>query len=319
MLVKKTVSMALRLGLVAACLLYAFWGVNFRDLAGAFARFDAIALIVTTLLSLLGYGAMALRMNFLSGFTCGNWVGLKAFVLSMAVNNVVPAKLGELAKAFYLRKECGYSLSQSISMVFWERFFDLNAILAMGLLVAFHFKLKMAFFPLAVGVGSIWACLFFVRKWPEKAERLIALVPVARLREFIYEVKLQLVHGVTLRYLIFLGVYTALVWALYAIPTFLTIAWVAGLQLTMGQILAVFILSALGMAMPSSPGSVGVFEAAVIFGLGLFKVDKELALAIGLVIHMMQYIPTTVSGLMVLAKSGLSLKTIRRSEEELEA
>ncbi|GFK95859.1 hypothetical protein NNJEOMEG_03732 [Fundidesulfovibrio magnetotacticus] len=319
MLVKKTVSLALRVGLVGACLVYAFWGVNFRELGGAFARFDATALVVSTLFSFLGWGAMALRMHFLSGYTCGNWVGLKAFVLSMAVNNVVPAKLGELAKAFYLRKECGYSLSQSISMVFWERFFDLNAILAMGLVVAFHFKLKMAFFPLAVGVGSIWACLFFVRKWPEKAEKIIALVPVARLREFIYEVKLQLVHGVTLRYLIGLGFYTALVWALYAIPTFMVISWVAGLQLTMGQILAVFILSALGMAMPSSPGSVGVFEAAVIFGLGLFKVDKELALAIGLVIHMMQYIPTTVTGLMVLAKSGLSLRNLRRSGEGLDA
>ena len=37
--------------------------------------------------------------------------------------------------------------------------------------------------------------------------------------------------------------------------------------------------------------------------------------AIGLLIHMMQYIPTTALGLVVLAKSGLSLKTIRQSEE----
>jgi hypothetical protein len=246
-------------------------------------------------------------------------VGLKAFLLSMAVNNVVPAKLGELAKAFYLRKECGYSLSQSISMVFWERFFDLNAILAMGLLVAFHFKLWGAIIPLGLGVGSIWACLFLVRKWPDKAERLITLIPFERVREFIFEVKLQLVHGVTLRYLVILGMYTILVWFLYAIPTFLTISWVAGIKLTMGQTLAVFILSALGMAMPSSPGAVGVFEAAVIFGLGLFKVDKELALAIGLLIHMMQFIPTTVAGLLVLAKSGLSLQSLRRREEEMEA
>ncbi|MFZ5428039.1 MAG: lysylphosphatidylglycerol synthase transmembrane domain-containing protein [Thermodesulfobacteriota bacterium] len=318
MITKKTLSLALRAGLVCACLTYAFWGINFGELWKAFGRFDAFAILVTTVLSFVGYGAMAVRMNFLSGYTCGNKVGMKAFLLSMAVNNVVPAKLGELAKAFYLRKECGYSLSQSISMVFWERFFDLNAILGMGLLVAFHFKLKMAFVPLAVGVGTIWACLFFVRKWPEKAERLVAFVPFARLREFIMEVKLQLVHSVTLRYLIVLGFYTVLVWLLYAIPTFLTIYWVAGLKLTMGQTLAVFILSALGMAMPSSPGAVGVFEAAVIFGLGLFKVDKELALAIGLLIHMMQYIPTTITGLMVLAKSGLSLKTIRRSDEELE-
>jgi uncharacterized membrane protein YbhN (UPF0104 family) len=133
------------------------------------------------------------------------------------------------------------------------------------------------------------------------------------------EVKQQLVHGVTLRYLFILGFYTALVWMLYAIPTFLTVYWVAGLKLTMGQTMAVFILSALGMAMPSSPGAVGVFEAAVIFGLGIFKVDKELALAIGLLIHMMQFIPTTVAGLLVLAKSGLSLKDLRKKDQELEA
>lgn len=319
MTLKKTISLSLRAALVGACLVYAFWGVDFSLLGEAFAKFDLFAIVAMTLLSFTGYWAMALRMNFLSGYTCGQVVGLKSFLLAMAVNNVAPAKLGEVAKAFYLRKECGYSLSQSLSMVFWERFFDLNAILAMGLVVAFHFNLKMAFFPLAIGVSSIWVCLFFVRKWPAKAEKLIALVPFERLREFIIEVKLQLVHGVTLRYLIILGFYTILVWVLYAIPTFLTITWVAGLNLTMGQTLAVFILSSLGMAMPSSPGAVGVYEAAVIFGLGLFKVDKELALAIGLVIHMSQYIPTTVSGLLVLARSGLSLRTIRKSDEELES
>jgi glycosyltransferase 2 family protein len=319
MIVKKTVSFVLRLALVGACLLYALWDVDFVKLGQAFVQFDSTAIVVTTLLSFVGYGVMAVRMNFLTGYHCGNWVGLKAFLLSMAVNNVAPAKLGELAKCFYLRRQCGYSLGQSISMVFWERFFDLNAILAMGLVVAFHFRLKMAFFPLAIGVSTIWVCLFFARKWPAKAERLIALIPFERLREFITEVKLQLVHGVSLRYLIILMCYTAVVWVLYAIPTFLTVKWVAGLNLTMGQTLAVFILSALGMAMPSSPGAVGVFEASVIFGLGLFKVDKELALAIGFLIHMMQYIPTTVSGLMVLARSGLSLKNIRRSEEALES
>jgi hypothetical protein len=318
MIVKKTISLTLRIALVGACLVYAFWGIDFKELGASFLRFDALAIVGTTLVSFVGYWAMALRMNFLTGYNCGNWVGLKAFLLSMAVNNVAPAKLGELAKAFYLRRECAYTLSQSISLVFWERFFDLNAILAMGLVVAFHFKLKMAFFPLAIVVSSIWACLYFVRMWPKKAERIIELIPFERLRGFIIDVKLQLVHGVSLRYLIFLGFYTALVWLLYAIPTFLTLYWVVGLKLTMGQALAVFILSALGMAMPSSPGAVGVFEAAIIFGLGLFKVDKELALAIGLLIHMMQYIPTTVAGLMVLAKSGLSLKTIQKTEEEME-
>lgn len=342
MFLKKTTSFLLRLILVGACLVYALCDINFallRQAIGqgdwtaalssihfhdmdklkiAFGRFDATAILVTTLISMAGYWIMALRMNFLSGYSCGNWLGLKAFLLSMAVNNVAPAKLGELAKAFYLRQQCRYSLSQSLSMVFWERFFDLNAILAMGLVVAVHFKLKLAFVPLALVVGGLWTFLFLIWKWPDRGQRLLKLIPFERMRAFVVEVKLQLVHGVTVRYLAKLAAYTALVWFFYSIPTFLTIHWVAGLGLTMGQTLAVFILSALGMAMPSSPGSVGVFEAAVIFGLGLFGIDKELALAIGLLIHMTQYIPTTVAGLWVLLKSGLSLKRIKHSDEALE-
>jgi hypothetical protein len=318
MLIKKAANLCLRVVFVAACLVYAFWGVDFKELLTAFARFDALAIVVTTLVSMAGYWLMAMRMNFLSSYHCGNWVGLKAFLLSMAVNNVAPAKLGEVAKAFYLRRECGYSLSRSLSMVFWERFFDLNAILAMGLVVAVRFKLTMLFLPLALGVGAIWAFLYFIRTWPDKAQRIISFVPFERTRDFILEVKLQLVHGVSLRYLVILGLYTTLVWCFYAVPTVMVVIWVAGLKFTLGQAMVVFILSAVGMALPSSPGAVGVFEAAVIFALNqLFKVDKESALAIGFLLHMMQYIPTTVAGLAVLAKSGLKLKNIRQSEEEL--
>ncbi len=319
MTVKKIISLIVRIAVVGGCLVYALWDVEFRKLGEAFVQFDPLAIVVTTALTFLGYQAMAVRMNFLSGYDCGNWVGFKAYLLSMAVNNVAPAKLGELAKAFYMRSQCGYSLSRSISMVFWERFFDLNALLAMGIVVAIRFKLKTLFFPLALGVGAVWVCLFVIRKWPEKTQKLVSFIPFERLRNFILDVKLQLVHGVTLKYLFILGAYTAVVWAFYALTTFLAVHWIAGLDLKMGQTLAVFVISALGMAVPSSPGAVIVFETAVAFGLGLFGVDKELGLAIGFLIHMIQYIPTTITGLVVLAKSGLSLQRIRTSDEEMEA
>jgi uncharacterized membrane protein YbhN (UPF0104 family) len=63
---------------------------------------------------------------------------------------------------------------------------------------------------------------------------------------------------------------------------------------------------------------VGVFEAAVVFALGLFGVDKEQALAAGVVLHMLQYIPVTLLGVLILAKSGLNIKKIRESEEGLD-
>jgi uncharacterized protein (TIRG00374 family) len=319
MLVKKAASLFVRLALVGGCLVYAFWGLNFSELWDAITRFDDVALFWTVLFSFVGYGVMALRLNFLSGFCAGNWVCFKAFLMSMAVNNIVPAKLGELAKAFYLRRECRFSLSRSITMVFWERFFDLNAILAMGLVVAFHFNLKMAFVPLAAAVGGIWVGLWVVRQYPDFVGRIIEKLPSNRLAEFLAELKLQVLHGVTPGFMTLLGLYTLVCWILYAGSTFLVLLWVADLPLTFGQAAAVFVISSLGMAMPSSPGALGVFEAAVVFSLGLFSVDRAQALATGLVLHMVQYIPVTVAGLLVLAKSGLKLSKIRESDEALDA
>ena len=78
------------------------------------------------------------------------------------------------------------------------------------------------------------------------------------------------------------------------------------------------VISSLRMAMPSSPGALGVFEAAVVFSLGLFGVDRAQALTAGLVLHMVQYIPVTVAGLIIFAKSGLNLRKIRESDESIE-
>ena len=318
MLVKKTVSFLLRLALVAGCLLYAFWGIDFGQLWQTVVQYNEVAVFWTTVFSFVGYAVMALRLNFLSGFVAGNWLCFKAFLMSMAVNNIVPAKLGELAKAFYLRRECRFSLSRSITMVFWERFFDLNAILAMGLVVAFHFKLKMAFVPLAAAVGGIWAALWVVWAYPDFVGRLIVKMPSNRLAEFLAELKLQVLHGVTPGFILLLGLYTAICWLLYAGSTFLVLLWVAGLPLSWGHAAAVFVISSLGMAMPSSPGALGVFEAAVVFSLGLFGVDQTQSLAAGLVLHMVQFIPVTVAGLLVLVKSGMNLRRIRETDELME-
>jgi len=319
MLVKKAASLLVRLVLVGACLVYAFWGLDFGDLWATLLRYDHMALFWTTVFSFLGYGVMALRLDFLSGFKAGPWTCFKAFLMSMAVNNIVPAKLGELAKAFYLRRECKFSLSRSISMVFWERFFDLNAILAMGMVVAFYFDLKMAFVPLGAAVGAIWIGLWVVRRYPDFVGRIIERIPSERLAEFLAELKLQVLHGVTPGFMTLLGLYTLVCWILYAASTFLVLLWVADLPLTYGHAAAVFVISSFGMAMPSSPGALGVFEAAVVFSLGLFGVDRAQALAAGLVLHMVQFIPVTVAGLLVLAKSGLKLSKIRESEEGLDS
>jgi glycosyltransferase 2 family protein len=316
MILKKTVNFLLRLGLVGACLAYAFWGLDIEGFWRAVLRFDLTAVVVTTLYSLLGYLAAGLRLNYLTRFDAGNRICFDAYMLSMGVNNIAPAKLGEVSKALFLRTKCRYPLAKTLSIVFWERFFDLNALLLMGCAVAVIFRVQLAFVPLAAAVLSIWGGLFFIKYFPAKAQWFIDKVPVEKLRTGLGQAREQLVHGVNLSFFLVLGLYTALCWLLYAGNTILAINWVAGIPLGLDKVLAVFVMSSVGMAMPSSPGAMGVYEAAMVFSMGLFGVDKGRALAVGLLIHMIQFIPTTVYGMWIFLKSGMSLKKITHVEEQ---
>jgi hypothetical protein len=313
---KKTINFLLRLGLVAGCLVYAFWGLNFQEFWQVVLRFNGTAIVVTALYSLLGYFAAGLRLNYLTRFDAGNRVCFDAYMLSMGVNNIAPAKLGEVSKAFFLRTKCNYSLARTLSIVFWERFFDLNALLLMGCAVAIIFKVQLAFVPLAAGVLSIWGALFIIKYFPATAQWIVDKVPVARLREGLGQVREQLVHGVNLSFFLVLGLYTAGCWLLYAGTVVLAVNWVAHIPLPLDKVLAVFVISSVGMALPSSPGAMGVYEAAMVFAMGLFGVGKNSALALALLLHMMMFIPTTVYGMWVFLKSGMSLKKIHDAEEQ---
>jgi uncharacterized protein (TIRG00374 family) len=76
----------------------------------------------------------------------------------------------------------------------------------------------------------------------------------------------------------------------------------------------VFVLgvTALGGALPSSSGSVGVLEAAVVTALVVLKVNQSTALAYGIVLHLIHYALSSVLGMVGLAREGESLGGIYR-------
>ena len=89
----------------------------------------------------------------------------------------------------------------------------------------------------------------------------------------------------------------------------------ASLPISIAAGLAVFAVASLGMAVPAAPGGIGVFEAAMVAALGWFGVDRHEALACALVTHMLQFVPTTIAGVAVLAKSGLRMRGLSASVE----
>lgn len=311
---RKLASLALRLGLAGGCLTYALWGVDFAALGHSLRSFALAGVLATLVVVALDMVLVGLRLRLISGGRASLAASFNAGMLGLGLNNVFPAKLGELAKAAYLRRAAGVSLGQSMGMVFWERFADLHALILMALFAAFFHGKHLAVVPLAAVVAGLWLCLAVLRLWPGLAPRLVRLAYFGRLQAFAADVLEHLAERRGVRFFAVLSLSTAATWGLYCAQYFIFLWWGAGLDLSFGQVLSVFVFGAVGLAVPSSPGGVGVYEAvmvAVLTGLG---VDKEQALAAGLVFHAISYFPVTAYALGLLARSGLTLSTIRAEE-----
>ncbi len=63
----------------------------------------------------------------------------------------------------------------------------------------------------------------------------------------------------------------------------------------------------LGIAAPSSPGAVGVFELSVVGALSVFRQDPSTALALAITLHVLQVMLTGLLGAAALARDGESI------------
>jgi hypothetical protein len=94
-------------------------------------------------------------------------------------------------------------------------------------------------------------------------------------------------------------------------------AWTAAqavhLDVPLGAIVVVIVITSLGMLIPSSPGYIGVFEYLTTVALAPFGVPKATALTFAIVYHGVQYITLSLSGVIALWVHGTSLaKAVQR-------
>jgi hypothetical protein len=71
---------------------------------------------------------------------------------------------------------------------------------------------------------------------------------------------------------------------------------------------------AFGVAIPSAPGFFGVFEKLSQLVLGLYGVPSGEAASFAIGTHMGWFAPITIIGLVILARTGLSLKDLRSGD-----
>jgi len=243
------------------------------------------------------------------------------------LNNILPFRLGEVGRAFLLSTSSPVSFWQAASTIIIERAFDLM-LSVFVLLSTLPFVVAMTIspeaaswaLPAALSVGSVVIlalfCLHllarnrqFALSWLEKLGQRwpwVNNLVKGRLDAF-FSGLAALTDG--RRFLITLG-WMVLNWALWITEYYLLM--LAIIDNKAPFLWAAFSVGAatMGVAIPSSPGGLGVVEASVVGALAVFGVDPSSALAFALSMHFIYFLVTSILGSIGLARQGESLGRI---------
>ena len=314
----------------ALLLVLAFRGVQLPELLGGLAQanygFIILALgtvIMTTLAKAVRWRLLfyphhhGLRYNKL----------FSVLLIGQMINITLPGRLGELARAYFLGEIEKRSKASILGTIILEKLLDMFMLLV--LLIAFLpfiIPLKWLREPgTAVATATI-AFLFVTLILAYQRDRatialrrLLRLLPKPLQVRTSQQLELALSNLEILRHgnvILQVSGWSVLIWLLAALTNYL--AFLA-LGLRLSFLAAVFLLMVLhiGIAVPSSPGKVGVFHYLCILALSVFSVERSMALSYGVVLHVIVFLPLSLLGAFSLWWENLSLRKLEQARLEV--
>jgi glycosyltransferase 2 family protein len=228
-------------------------------------------------------------------------VGIPRFVemtvSGIAVNNVLPGRIGDFLRARWLGLASRMPAGRAFGTVVLDRAFDLVVLVALLVLgiaaVASSGWLVELAAAGALVVAGFVAVLLFSRTYVGRRERNRR--ERGLLRRLVRDTVERLAEPFGRRHLVVWLALSLGAWSTWAAAALL-VARSLDIDLSVTDALFVTAVLNLGSAVPSSPGYVGTYEWLGVASLGLVGVDHEPALAFTILLHASWYVPTTLVG-----------------------
>jgi len=234
-----------------------------------------------------------------------------AYLVGVLANSILLGRLGDLVKARFICRP-GIDYGRSLSVVIIDRLLEGVALLAVFAAVLLNAPLpawasRLAWVAGLASLGTLIALrtLFQYRAgFLRMAEGGLAHLPAAiRGRSLsLFERLLGGCEALTnYRCVMVALIYSLAVWGVEIATVALLLR---ALSVPAPRLLAAIVLIVVlnfGMLVPTSPGAVGVYQLLCVSALSLWGVDRQLALALGIVMQTVLFVPLCVAGLVCLA------------------
>jgi glycosyltransferase 2 family protein len=321
---RRLLKILLGLAISAALLVVLFWEVDLRDMGARLATTNWSYLAASAALNLLSILVRAWRWHYLFPPGARPSHLFRALMIGYMGNNLLPLRAGEIVRV-YVASRRGQRFWTTLATIVVERALDG---LAVGMMVAALFLVipipaSLRWPAVVFLIADLAAILLFA---------ILALAPGAcsaiiralfhrwgaaerRLMDVLGTVNEGLAGVRAAHHLLPIAVWSVAIWLLLAASVWTALRAV-GFDLPLAASWAVLAFTGLGVSLPSSPGFVGVVQAAAVLALALFGVPRADALSFSLLAHAAQFFPVTLFGLALLLAEHVSLSEATQTRHD---
>ena len=311
------------LGIVSFSVAILIRGLEWDALVAALqeANYGWIALGVIAICATVLTRALRWRL-LLSEQRVGVWPAISAILVGQVISIGLPvARSGDVARAVWIgRREHSTGVVHALGSIVVEKVYDLLALCATGFILLLIIPLPTWFVQSTWGLFTVVVAgillLYLGLRWQEQLLAFITRV-FARFPEKLGRIVMpqlgQLMEALNQtrhpRASIHAGLWTVATWLLGGLANWLVMRAFGVVSIPAAVFLLVTLM--LGSSAVPVPGRVGVFQGITIVSLAQFHIDPGLALAVGLVLHLVVMGPPLV--LAALAAGGQALGWLPQS------
>ncbi|MBI4844722.1 MAG: flippase-like domain-containing protein [Nitrospirae bacterium] len=337
---KKILHLIISIIIIVLSLWYAFQGVSFSLLYNELAKADYLYLLPAAALVMITYFFRAVRWHYLlrpvKNIPVKN-IFSPLFIGFMA--NMLPARAGELIRAYVLGSKENVRFSAAFATIFVERLFDMSMVLLMLLSIMFFYAdilaqgspdsgaivrniIAFGWISLALSVilFAFMCLLIYKNESAMKFVRLFIRPLPDRFGLKIIELVNAFTEGLSIlkdKKGFFASIFFSfLIWVCLTVtclPVYYAFGF-AGKIPVLSSLLILNLSVALSTLFPA-PGFLGPFQAACVFALHeIFKLPKETAASYGIVLWVVSMGLTVAAGTIFAVKDHVSIKELSETQ-----
>ena len=285
-----------------AGIIWAFKDFHFLEFKQSIQQIEILYLILASIFLWLSVWLRGLRWKWLFKDSSSPSISslYRAELIGYFGNNVLPLRLGEVLRAYIVGKENNYSKSFVFGTVIMERLTDMLALIIFSIILFFLYPFEDGWvnnFILKGGlILSVMIITLFVisrYKINSKHNKLTNLLN--QLLDGLQSIKKQRIIPVV--------IVSIIIWSIYLFDVYL-IQLAFQFNINWTQSLTILVISSLALSIPSAPGMIGTFHAAVKYTMvDIFAFSPNDGNSFAIMMHAYGYILFTVLGAYYFLKS----------------